>query len=75
MLEERIYYPNDLRYGKCSCCGQESSEIAKYDTRCVDCIEMQLFEDETRRAIDMGGGCSRCGDLSGFECICDDDFE
>ncbi len=34
-------------------------------------LERQEFEDQTREAIDMGGGCSRCGDVSGFECICE----
>ena len=38
-------------------------------------IKIQDFHDKTAEAIDMGGGCSRCGDLSGFECICDDEDE
>lgn len=35
-------------------------------------IQIQDYNDNMAAAIDAGGGCSRCGDLSGFECICDD---
>lgn len=35
--------------------------------------EQIRHEQATREAIDLGGGCSQCGDLSGFECICDDE--
>lgn len=38
--------------------------------------DQQEYEDETRRAIDESGGCSVCGDLDGYSCICemDDDY-
>lgn len=35
--------------------------------------DQQFAEDETRRIIDMMDGCSVCGDLNGYTCICDDD--
>lgn len=35
--------------------------------------DQQNFEDETRRAIDEAGGCSRCGDLDGYSCTCNYD--
>lgn len=34
--------------------------------------DQQFAEDETRRIIDEMGGCSVCGDLDGYSCICDD---
>ncbi|MCB9020441.1 MAG: hypothetical protein H6546_08930 [Chitinophagales bacterium] len=42
--------------------------------------DQQFAEDETRKVIDMMGGCSVCGDLDGYSCIChdnddDDDFQ
>lgn len=73
MIKETTYNKGELRPGVCSCCNEQSDEILIGDTKCIDCIEMIEFENETRKAIDMGGGCSRCGDLYGFECICDDD--
>ena len=43
--------------------------------KCIKSDEEQMeeFLDKTRQAIDESGGCSTCGDLSGFECICEDD--
>lgn len=35
-------------------------------------FEQQDFEDAMREAIAAGGGCPMCGDLTGFECICED---
>ncbi len=37
--------------------------------------EYQDFLYKTAEAIDAGGGCSQCGDMTGHECICDDDEE
>lgn len=43
MITETTYYPDDLRYGICRCCEEESDEILKGDGRCVDCIEEEKF--------------------------------
>ena len=51
----------------------ESILALNKELRKIDDYDQQEFEDETRRAIDMAGGCSRCGDLDGYTCICDDD--
>jgi|JI7StandDraft_1071085.scaffolds.fasta_scaffold89956_1 hypothetical protein len=72
MIIETTYERSELKQGVCSCCSEESNEIPKWDTRCVDCIQMNEFEDATREAIDSGGGCSVCGDISGFNCACED---
>lgn len=40
------YAVSDLTYGKCSCCGENSSEILIDNGRCVDCIQMIEFENE-----------------------------
>lgn len=42
MIEERIYNPYDLHHGICESCGEESYEITE-DGRCVDCIEEEIF--------------------------------
>ena len=39
----------------------------------VEEYESQLRDQLERDAIDNVGGCSVCGDLDGFSCICDDD--
>ena len=49
MVTERIYYPEDLTEGICSCCGEESDSVAKFDGRCVDCIEDERFMDECEK--------------------------
>lgn len=43
MILEINYYPDDLEYGECRCCGEESAEIVKGDGRCVGCIEEERF--------------------------------
>lgn len=40
-----------------------------------DEILQEIQNEMTRQAIDDGGGCSVCGDLSGFECICEEEDE
>ena len=42
MIEERIYCKEDLHYGICDSCGEESYEITE-DGHCVDCIEESIF--------------------------------
>tara|TARA_R110000772_G_scaffold46246_6_gene105619 strand:- start:6426 stop:6656 length:231 start_codon:yes stop_codon:yes gene_type:complete len=39
----------------------------------VEQYESQLWDQLERIAIDNNGGCSACGDLDGFNCVCDDD--
>lgn len=47
MRTEITYFPDDLEYGKCRCCGEVSDEILKGDGRCVDCIEEEKFINES----------------------------
>ena len=42
MIEERTYNIEDLHYGICESCGDESNEITE-DGRCVDCVELEHF--------------------------------
>lgn len=51
-------------------------ELQKIVSTCAEIIvvqEHQEMEEETRKAIDEMGGCSTCGDLSGYNCTCDDE--
>jgi hypothetical protein len=48
MIEERIYYPEDLHHGVCIHCEMESDEITA-DGRCVDCVEEELFIEQTMK--------------------------
>lgn len=43
MITETTYYPEDLEYGVCRSCEEESDEILKGDGRCVGCIEEERF--------------------------------
>lgn len=43
MITETTYYPEDLKHGECSSCGEISDEILIGDGRCVDCIEEERF--------------------------------
>lgn len=43
MIEEVTYYPEDLMYGVCECCGEESDEIDINTGICIDCLDEQRF--------------------------------
>ena len=43
MMTTVTYDPTELKRGKCTCCGERSSQIVKDDGRCVDCIEEAMF--------------------------------
>lgn len=47
MITETTYAPEDLKYGVCRCCDEESDEILKGDGRCIDCIEEERFINMT----------------------------
>lgn len=51
MKTETIYTPEELEWGICSCCGDETDEILIGDGRCIDCIEDEKFYDETMRGL------------------------
>lgn len=38
-----------------------------------DEIDQEIYEENTRQAIDESGGCSQCGDLNGYTCTCEDE--
>lgn len=48
MIEERIYHLEDLHHGICIHCEEESDEITA-DCRCVDCVEEELFIEQTMK--------------------------
>ena len=50
MIIERTYHPSELHHGVCSCCGHESDEITKEGV-CVDCVEDELFYQETMKGL------------------------
>ena len=50
MITERIYPLSELHHGVCSFCGNESDEITK-EGLCVDCVEEELFYQETMKGI------------------------
>lgn len=52
MIEERTYHRSELTSGCCSCCGEESDEILKGGTECIDCIEADRFFEETMKGLD-----------------------
>lgn len=47
MITETTYYPEDLKHGECSSCGEISDEIVKGDGRCVGCLEEERFINMT----------------------------
>lgn len=49
MTEERIYYKEDLHYGVCESCGEESNEITE-DGRCIDCVEEEHFINQCMKS-------------------------
>jgi hypothetical protein len=51
MIEETIYFPEDLEYGICSSCGETTNEILKGDGRCIDCIEEAKFYNMTMESF------------------------
>ena len=61
MIRTTTYSKSELKRGKCSCCGEMSNEILRYDEhgeiptkdnqQCIDCIEMNNFYDETMKGI------------------------
>lgn len=50
MITERIYHPSELHHGVCSFCGDESDEITE-EGLCVDCVEAELFYQETMKGL------------------------
>ncbi|MDR2129585.1 MAG: hypothetical protein LBP56_00205 [Odoribacteraceae bacterium] len=45
MITETTYYEEDLKRGKCKCCGEISSFIVKSESLCVDCLqEIEFIE-------------------------------
>lgn len=36
-------------------------------------IDQELYEEAMADAINNGVGCSQCGDLNGYSCICEND--
>lgn len=53
----------------------EMQDIVNICAEITNNQQQQEYEDNTREAIEAGGGCPVCGDLSGFECVCRDDDE
>ena len=53
----------------------QMDDIVDEAVKLHDEIQQQEYNDNMAAAIDAGGGCSRCGDLTGFECICGDEDE
>ena len=49
MIEERNYNADDLLYGICEMCGEESNEIDPKTGWCVDCVEAARFYEETMK--------------------------
>lgn len=50
MITERTYLPSELHHGVCSYCGNESDEITE-EGICVDCVEDELFYQETMKGL------------------------
>ena len=50
MIEERIYKKSELHHGKCTWCNEVSDEITK-EGICVDCIEDELFYQNSMKGI------------------------
>lgn len=51
MIIETTYNQNDLTYGICVHCSEESSEIDPTTGWCIDCIEEERFYQETMRGL------------------------
>ena len=49
MVTETTYEAWELTYGRCKCCSEMSDEIVIGDGRCVDCIEMERFYEESMK--------------------------
>ena len=52
MVSETIYNTDDLAYGVCEKCGEESSEIDPCTGWCIDCIEEERFYQESMKYQD-----------------------
>ena len=52
MITERTYHQEDLTFGVCTSCGEVSNEIVRGDGRCVECIEADIFYEETMNGCD-----------------------
>lgn len=50
MTTERNYPKSELHHGVCSFCGDESDEITE-EGLCVDCVEAELFYQETMKDL------------------------
>lgn len=50
MIVERTYRLLDLHHGKCEWCGEVSDELTEENV-CVDCIESELFYQETMKGL------------------------
>lgn len=48
MVVERIYHRSELNHGVCDYCGEESDEITGSGL-CVDCVEAELFYQQTMK--------------------------
>jgi hypothetical protein len=44
MKKVTTYRSSDLTHGKCTCCGETSSEIVIGENMCADCVQMIEFE-------------------------------
>lgn len=53
MIKTRTYHTNELTEGVCKSCGQYNQEILVGDGRCLDCIEADLFYEETMRDVNF----------------------
>lgn len=51
MKTETVYSIDDLESGKCTSCDEKSDEILIDDGRCIDCIQEQMFFDETMKGL------------------------
>lgn len=51
MIKNNTYHCHELTTGVCSSCGEQSHEILIGDGRCLDCIEADLFYEETMQGI------------------------
>lgn len=49
MVYETTYSTDDLLYGICEMCGEESNEIDPDTGWCIDCIEEEKFYHESMK--------------------------
>ena len=65
----------DEQAALCRALIERSEEVRERLHLFLDEMEQQEYNEQAAAAIDAGGGCSRCGDLDGFGCICEDEDE